>query len=1162
MVRIFLPACVVLLLTIVVAAAYANSLVRKRREWILPAKPLQENKDYTRLEYIAKIRSDYEEHININYALEGIGASEAPFNVFIVDPRTGFIRVTRILDREKIDTYNLSGIATYMDGSHAETKIDIRIKVIDENDNAPIFPKVIPPGEVFERSPAGTAVMNVTAIDLDEPGNPNSQIAYTLERQEPPGDLFYIKPNGTVYVKRDSLDRETVDRYVLRVRAADLNGDPKGNSAITTVVINILDVNDNAPTLEKTKLEANIKENTFGEEVMRFKAQDRDLENSDNWEPVYVIARGNEAGYFSIKTDPVTKEGILMLDKAVDYEDVKKLNLGLIIKNKVPLVDGVDGFTNIGVSGGSSSSGTVETDGAASATGASGATGASAVSGYSGYDMYSVKINVENEPEGPQFDPKVKAIPISEEGGTIKVNDIIGRYPAIDQDTKELAKNVKYMKSKDPGNWLIIDPNTSEIKLNKLPDRESPLLVNGTYYAEVLCISEDIPSKTATGTIAIQVKDFNDHCPTLTLQEQTLCLTKNGALVNAVLVNAEDKDAFPNGPPFTFTIVPENTQGKWQVQHLNDTGRILRTEEESLWPGVYEVELIITDQQGESCPEPQRVQVTVCTCENGVQCGRLGGNGKPEKKMEFGPAGIGLLFLGLLLLLLLLLVALLCYCGGAWGMPLEFANMPYDTKSRLMSYHTEGQGEDKDVPELIMPTTQMDGNMHDMSHISSMEFQQNQMGFQQNQMSNMGFQQISGMLEEGVNGYYQGQMDGGMGYGAGQMDGTWRGMSQMGGSGFQSEYMSRERDTGIYDGMALPHHFLGQYYNQKVQSSEAQTGKDQLLEYKYEGQGSIAGSVGCCSSLALDNDLGFLEDLDPKFKTLAEICGGRTKVEVRGPPPPSTSISSHTTVSKVMAPGPLPELIPTPLPPPKADVISSSDVRQSSERTQTLSVTEMNREAPRGLAPQGQVLFLQQQPQLYYTTAPVVQPMHYMVQPPVQNTVMLREAPGPNMQNVMLVNAQQSGSTQGLVMQGQVVGQPQGMVLVEKSHGGPTMSGSQTMVLVEGKGPSGSKQVLNSGQGLAHPGVSGSQTVLLAQGPQPGSLSGALSGSQRVLVMGSNTTLDQNSGVKTRGQTESPRAHNKSSSSSTQNLTGNSSTPSSSRRVLVQESREVVLTNL
>lgn len=61
--------------------------------------------------------------------------------------------------------------------------------------------------------------------------------------------------------------------------------------------------------------EGNIVENTQGVEVMRFKASDLDIKNTANWEALYHISKGNEANYFSIKTDPVTNEGILMLDK-------------------------------------------------------------------------------------------------------------------------------------------------------------------------------------------------------------------------------------------------------------------------------------------------------------------------------------------------------------------------------------------------------------------------------------------------------------------------------------------------------------------------------------------------------------------------------------------------------------------------------------------------------------------------------------------------------------------------------------------------------------------------------------------------------------------------------------------------------------------------------
>lgn len=47
----------------------------------------------------------------------------------------------------------------------------------------------------------------------------------------------------------------------------------------------------------------------------------------------------------------------------------------------------------------------------------------------------------------------------------------------------------RYVKGEDVDNWVSINEQTAEIKLNKYPDRESGFLVNGTYYAKVLCIT-------------------------------------------------------------------------------------------------------------------------------------------------------------------------------------------------------------------------------------------------------------------------------------------------------------------------------------------------------------------------------------------------------------------------------------------------------------------------------------------------------------------------------------------------------------------------------------------------------------------------------------------------------------------------------------------------
>lgn len=47
-----------------------------------------------------------------------------------------------------------------------------------------------------------------------------------------------------------------------------------------------------------------------------------------------------------------------------------------------------------------------------------------------------------------------------------------------------------YAKAFDPDNWLTIDEETAEIKLKKVPDRESKFLKNGTYVAKILCITK------------------------------------------------------------------------------------------------------------------------------------------------------------------------------------------------------------------------------------------------------------------------------------------------------------------------------------------------------------------------------------------------------------------------------------------------------------------------------------------------------------------------------------------------------------------------------------------------------------------------------------------------------------------------------------------------
>ncbi|XP_016387750.1 cadherin-2-like [Sinocyclocheilus rhinocerous] len=135
---------------------HSVALHRQKREWIVPPQILEENVDYTKREFIAKIRSDKEDVKlkNVRYSLKGVGADQQPFNLFVVNPENGYVRITGLLDRESIAQYNLSGVATFTDGTIAENDIGLRIKVKDQNDNPPVFGPMNP-GAVDELSPAG-----------------------------------------------------------------------------------------------------------------------------------------------------------------------------------------------------------------------------------------------------------------------------------------------------------------------------------------------------------------------------------------------------------------------------------------------------------------------------------------------------------------------------------------------------------------------------------------------------------------------------------------------------------------------------------------------------------------------------------------------------------------------------------------------------------------------------------------------------------------------------------------------------------------------------------------------------------------------------------------------------------------------------------------------
>ncbi|NXD32862.1 DSG2 protein, partial [Copsychus sechellarum] len=389
--------------------SHPSSLVRQKREWTVPPAFIREEEDNSYKNPIARIHSDLEDTgIVVTYTISGQGVTEPPYGLFVINGKTGDLNITGRVDREKTPILLVRGHALDKNGAKLEEPIDLPIKVVDINDNFPVFSHEVFVGSIEELSETGTIVMRINATDADEPNNLNSKIAFRIVSQSPSAAFSMDKNTGEVRVAKINLDRETQSSYSLVVEAKDRGGEAGGNAATCSLEIKILDVNDNLPVVESHALEGSIEENRANVEIMRIKVFDKDEEFSDNWLAKFTFVSGNEEGFFQIVTDTQTNEGILTVVKALDYEKMQSLNLGIVVTNKAEFHKSIKPSYKP--------------------------------------ETIPIKIKVINVREGPVFPGGTKIIEASEK---LQIKQVIGQYQAYDEDTGKIAERITNIYQSD-----------------------------------------------------------------------------------------------------------------------------------------------------------------------------------------------------------------------------------------------------------------------------------------------------------------------------------------------------------------------------------------------------------------------------------------------------------------------------------------------------------------------------------------------------------------------------------------------------------------------------------------------------------------------------------------------------------------------------------------
>ncbi|XP_033922543.1 protocadherin gamma-A12 isoform X3 [Melopsittacus undulatus] len=151
------------------------------------------------------------------------------------------------LDREKVSEYNVTVWAVDGGSPALQSSTVLALRVLDVNDNAPVFAEPRYRAQLAENNAAGALVLTVRASDAD--WGQNARVRYRLSegrvRGSPLSSYVSVQAEtGALYALR-SFDYEEVREVRLWVWAED--GGAPALSSNVSVLLEIVDENDNAP---------------------------------------------------------------------------------------------------------------------------------------------------------------------------------------------------------------------------------------------------------------------------------------------------------------------------------------------------------------------------------------------------------------------------------------------------------------------------------------------------------------------------------------------------------------------------------------------------------------------------------------------------------------------------------------------------------------------------------------------------------------------------------------------------------------------------------------------------------------------------------------------------------------------------------------------------
>ncbi|KAG1931275.1 protocadherin alpha-C2-like [Pimephales promelas] len=395
-----------------------------------------------------------------------------------VNKDTGELYILERIDRENLCPSKSVTTCVLKVDATLENPIrmfNIELEIMDINDNAPRFRRDTMHLDISEATPKGERFSLTNAVDPDT--GSNSVKTYYLSESDHFDIAIQIGRDGSKFadlILKKPLDREEQASHNLILTAVD--GGVPARSGTASIIVRVLDTNDNAPQFDKDSYTINLTENSpTGSLVVKLNATDKDEgSNSDLLYSFSLYTSEKTQQTFSLNPN----NGEIRVKEMINYEDFRIYDMEIIATDK-------------------------------------------AANSLSGKCKVKILITDMND-NHPEISIKSFTSPVKED---VPVNTVIAVVSVSDKDSGENGQVDIHISDDLPFALKESSDNYYELLISEPLDREKV----AEYDITITVTDRGNPPLSDNETITLELLDVNDNVPQFPQTFYTIPVMENNA---------------------------------------------------------------------------------------------------------------------------------------------------------------------------------------------------------------------------------------------------------------------------------------------------------------------------------------------------------------------------------------------------------------------------------------------------------------------------------------------------------------------------------------------------------------------------------------------------------------------------------------------------------